>query len=112
MNKNFKVVQIHGLSGLLLLGFVLAGLICGFMLFPIWVIMTCWNELSVNVFGGPVINYYQASLLWIFLALCAYLILRNSISVKIQGSDPVDQEEIEKIIEENINEAKKSEDKK
>lgn len=102
MNKNFKIVQLHGLSGLLLLGFIMAGLICGFVLFPIWIIMFGWNEISGSVFNGPIITYYQASLLWIFLALCAYLILRNSISVKIQKTEDVDEEEIEKIIEENL----------
>jgi len=104
MNKNFKVIQIHGLSGLLLLGFIVVGLFCGFILFPIWIIMIGWNEVSVSMFSGPVINYYQASLLWLFLALSSYLILRNSISVKIQKPDDSEQEELDKIIEEGITE--------
>ncbi len=109
MNKNFKIVQIHGLSGLLLVGFIVIGLICGFVLFPIWIIMTGWNEISVNILGWPVINYYQASLLWIFLALCSYLVLRNSVSIKIEKNDSVDEEEIEKIIEKNIAETEEME---
>ncbi len=109
MNKNFKVVQIQGLSGLLLLGFVVVGIICGFVLFPIWIIMVGWNELSVSVFSGPAINYYQASLLWIFLVLSAYLLLRNSISVKVEKPDSVDDSEIEKIINENIETTEKNE---
>ena len=103
MNKNFKVVQIHGLSGLLMLGFVAVGLFCGFVLFPIWVIMTGWNELVGNILSGPIINYYQASLLWIFLALCSYLVLRNSISIKFhKADDDLDEEDIDEIIEDKF----------
>ncbi len=101
MNKNLKIFQLHGLSGLLLLGFIIVGLFCGFILFPVWVIMIGWNEIAANIFSGPVINYYQASLLWIFLALCSYLILRNSISIKICKTDDTDdEEEINKILQE------------
>ncbi|HSA06715.1 MAG TPA: hypothetical protein P5556_06015 [Candidatus Gastranaerophilales bacterium] len=106
MNKNFKVFQLHGLSGLLLLGFTIAGLFCGFVLSPIWVIMIGWNELVSNIFNGPAINYYQASLLWIFLALCSYLILKNSISIKIHSADDADSDEITGIITEKIVEEK------
>jgi len=103
MNKNFKVFQLHGLSGLFLLGFLAVGLFCGFVLFPIWVIMIGWNELVGNMFSGPVINYYQAFLLWIFFALCAYLALRNSISIKVQKSDYDDiDKDIEDVVENKI----------
>ena len=99
MNKNFKIFQVHGLSGLLVFGFIMAGVFCGFVLFPVWVLMTGWNELVGNVFNGPVINYYQASLLWVFIALCFYLVLRNSISIKIHKTDHFDPEEINKVID-------------
>lgn len=103
MNKNFKVFQIHGLTGLLFVGIVFCGLFCGFVLFPVWVIMVGWNGIINTINNGPVINYYQASILWLFLVLCFYLILKNSITIKIQSSENLNEEEINKIIEEESN---------
>lgn len=110
MNKNFKVFQIHGISGLLFVGIVLACLFCGFVLFPIWVIMTGWNETIGGIYSGPVINYYQASLLWIFIAICFYLFLKNSIKIKIYKSDDIDDEEVTNIIEKEIIEEERKND--
>jgi hypothetical protein len=94
MNKDLKIVQLHGLAGLLLLGFIVAGIICGFVFFPIWVIMVGWNELVGSMLKMPVINYYQAFLLWVCLALCSFLILRNSVSIKVQDGDGNEEEEM------------------
>ena len=95
MNKNFKIFKIHGLSGLFFLGVLLVGGFCGFVLFPIWVIMIGWNELVGNIFRGPLIDYCQAFLLWSFFAICSYLALRNCISIKVQQADMLDEESID-----------------
>ncbi|OGI00554.1 MAG: hypothetical protein A2104_05525 [Candidatus Melainabacteria bacterium GWF2_32_7] len=100
MNKNFKVVQIHGLSGILILGFVLTGLVCGFVIFPIWVIMNAWNAVAGDILGGPFINYFQAFLLWLAVALMFYLVLKNSISIKIQKEECIDSRDIKDIVSE------------
>ncbi|OGI02023.1 MAG: hypothetical protein A2Y25_03985 [Candidatus Melainabacteria bacterium GWF2_37_15] len=100
MNKNFKVFQIHGLTGLLFVMLIMAGLCFGFILFPIWAIMMGWNGMIGNLYNGPLINYYQASLLWVFIALCVYLFLKNSITIKIHTSESLDEDNIKKIIEE------------
>lgn len=92
MNKNFKILQIHGLIGLLFIGIVLVGLFSGFVLFPIWAIMTGWNEIVTSIHGGPSINYCQASLLWTFTVICFYLVLKNSISIKFHNSETLDEE--------------------
>ena len=98
MNKNFKVVEINGLSGLLILGFVATGLFCGFILFPIWVVMMGWNNIVGAIFNGPNINYFQASLLWSAFILIFYLLLRNSISIKIQKEEALNHKDIKDII--------------
>ena len=106
MNKNdFKVFQLHGLSGLLFFGIVISGLFCGFVLFPIWMIMTGWNSMLATAYNLPVINHYQASLLWVFIVLCCYLVMKNSISIKIHKSEYDDEETINRIIEEERNES-------
>ena len=103
MNKNFKVFQIHGLTGLLFIAVIMAGLFFGFILFPIWAIMMGWNGTVGNIYNGPLINYYQASLLWGFISLCVYLFLKNSITIKIHTSDNLDEDNVKKLIEEENN---------
>jgi len=100
MNKNFKVIQISGLSGILLVGIVFTGLFCGFMLFPIWVVMMGWNAVVANTFHGPAINYIQAALLWTAIILSLYILLKNSISIRIQKEDNFEQRDIKDIINE------------
>lgn len=109
MNKNFKVIQIQGLSGLLIFGFVLTGIFCGFVIFPIWVIMNAWNAVIGDILKGPVINYFQAALLWLAAALSLYLTLKNSISIKIQKEEYVDPSKIIGEIKEEVEEAEKEE---
>ncbi|MDD3012444.1 MAG: hypothetical protein PHC34_01930, partial [Candidatus Gastranaerophilales bacterium] len=91
MNKNFKIIQISGLSGILLVGIVFTGIFCGFMLFPIWIVMMGWNAVIANSLHAPVINYIQAALLWSAIILTLYILLRNSISFKIQKEDGFEQ---------------------
>jgi hypothetical protein len=99
MNKNFKIFQIHGLSGLLLIGFAITGVFCGFIMFPVWAIMVGWNEVIANIFKGPSINYLQASLLWSIVIITVYLALKNSVSIKIHTIDKeMDDLEINKFI--------------
>jgi len=100
MNKNFKVIQISGLSGILLVGIIFTGIFCGFMLFPIWVVMMGWNAVVTSTFSGPSINYLQAALLWTAIILTLYILLRNSISIKIQKENGFEQKDIKDIITE------------
>ena len=98
MNKNFKVIQIKGLFGLLLFVFVLSGLIFGFALFPIWLIMSIWNYIIPEYIGIAEINYFQSSLLWLAITLSLYAIAKNSISIKIQKENSFDSSEIEEMV--------------
>jgi len=109
MNKNFKIFQIHGLSGLLLIGFALTGLFCGFVLFPVWAVMIAWNNIVFSIYHGPSINYIQASMLWAIVIICVYLTLKNSISVKIHTvSKEMDDTEINEFAN-NIEETEQNE---
>ncbi|MFH0702193.1 MAG: hypothetical protein V2B14_01470 [bacterium] len=100
MNKNFKIFQIQGLSGLLILTFIFIGLFGGFIVFPVWAIMTGWNILIANTLNVPIINYFQAALLWLALLLLFYLIFRNSFLIKIQKDEIFDNRDIKDIIKE------------
>ena len=100
MNKNFKIVQISGLSGILLVGILFTGIFCGFMLFPVWLVMMGWNAVIASSFNAPIINYLQAALLWSAIVIVFYILLRNSISIKIQKDDGIEQRDIKDIISE------------
>jgi len=116
MNKNFKIFQLNGLSGLLILGFILTGVFFGFVVFPIWAVMLGWNSFVGEMLGGPVINYIQASLLWLAFILVFYLMFRNNILIKIQKEDISDYKDINEIINEiktkDINNSPKNTDVK
>lgn len=100
MNKNFKIIQISGLSGILLVGIIFTGVFCGFILFPIWMVMMGWNAIVANTLIGPSINYLQAALLWTAIILSLYIILKNSISIRIQKGDGFEQKDIKDIVNE------------
>ena len=101
MNKNFKVFQIHGLSGLLVVGFISTCMFCGFIIFPVWAVMTGWNQIIANNFQGPLINYFQAALLWAIVIISVYLTFKNSISIKVHTSnEEMHDNEIKEIMNE------------
>lgn len=78
------------------MGLVFTCLFFGFVIFPIFAITTGWNQLIVNYFQLPVINNFQASLLWAMTAILLYLALKNSISFKVHSSE-------EELTEDEIN---------
>lgn len=99
MNKNLKVFEVHGLSGLLLLGFLFTGLFCGFVLFPIWVVMIAWNEIIGHIFNGPSINYIQASMLWSIVMISVYLTFKNSVAIKVHtAGQNLNEDEIKEFV--------------
>ena len=100
MNKNFKIFQINGFTGLLFLGFILTCLFSGFVIFPVWLVALGWNEFIVH-FGLPAINYFQASLLWSIVLILVYLSLRSSVHIKVHSSEEeLSESEINEIINE------------
>ena len=72
MKKNFKVITINGIRGILAVIFIALGLIAGFVISPAWVCMTVWNHYlsDSNIVGT--MNIYQGILLWTIIALTLY----------------------------------------
>lgn len=93
------MVQINGLSGLCMVGFAVLGLISGFVLSPMWLIMKLWNACSSQM-GVPEINFFQAGLLWFAVCLAVYMSFKGSISVKVHKAEPVPARELRKAITE------------
>ncbi|MFA6990091.1 MAG: hypothetical protein WC197_08495 [Candidatus Gastranaerophilaceae bacterium] len=98
MNKQFKVIQLNGFSGLFLIIFIFVGIFFGFILFPVKVLMFGWNSVVNEMLKWPSINYFQAALLWGFIVLSFYTVIKKSISIKIQQGDELTDIEIKKIV--------------
>jgi hypothetical protein len=92
MNKNFKIIQISGFSGLLIIGFVLFCLFCGFIGFPVWFLTNSWNYLVAGVFSGPAMNVWQGALLWSIVCLSVYICAKDTFSIKIAADEEIMQD--------------------
>ena len=117
MNKNFKIIQISGLSGLLVIAFVAFCLFCGLIGFPIWFLTNVWNYTIAGMFGGPVMNLLQGTLLWGIICISAYICARDNFSIKIAADEEIIQDpEMLKMLaeskEKEIKEIKEKEETK
>ncbi len=72
MNKNFKVITINGIRGIITLIFIALGLIAGFIISPGWVCMKCWNYFFEQSNTVGIMNIYQGIMLWAIIALSLY----------------------------------------
>lgn len=99
MNKNFKVITINGLRGILAAIFVVFGLIAGFVISPGWVCMKIWNYLFEQSGVVSVMNLFQGVMLWAIIALSLYA-LNNKRALIGFGSYPsLTPEQIKNIME-------------
>ena len=72
MNKNFKVITINGIRGILAAIFIVIGLIEGFIISPGWVCMHLWNYIFEDSNTVALMNIYQGIMLWAIIALSLY----------------------------------------
>ena len=72
MNKNFKVITINGIRGVLVAIFIVLGLIAGFIISPGWVCMHIWNYIFEDSNTVALMNIYQGIMLWTIIALSLY----------------------------------------
>ena len=72
MNKNFKVITINGMRGVLAAIFIVLGLIAGFIISPGWVCMHLWNHIFEDSNTVALMNIYQGIMLWAIIALSLY----------------------------------------
>lgn len=87
MNKNYRVITIHGVRGVIAVIFVVLGLISGFIVSPGWVCMKFWNKFISESGIVSSMNIYQGIILWAIIALSLYA-LNNNKSIIGFGSYP------------------------
>jgi len=114
MNRKFKVIQLDGFSGLLLLLLVL-GVVGSFAVLPVYAVKFFWNEFVNLYFDAPQIRLAQAALLWFAVLSLMYGYLKKRIQFKFINAAnfgdndirPVDYDKfIEKIKKEQQNDEK------
>ena len=64
MKRNFNVIQINGIKGILLAVFLLGCLVAGFLTFPGWLCMNIWNYISGYFVDMPKMQLVHGVLLW------------------------------------------------
>ncbi|MCD7879335.1 MAG: hypothetical protein LUG16_05315 [Candidatus Gastranaerophilales bacterium] len=72
MNKNYRVITINGIRGILTVVFIVFGLIAGFVVSPGWVCMKLWNWCFEQTNYLVFMNLYQGIMLWAIIALSLY----------------------------------------
>ena len=72
MNKNFKVITINGIRGIITLVFIVIGLIAGFIISPGWACMKIWNHVFENSNTISTMNLFEGIILWAIIALVLY----------------------------------------
>lgn len=76
MKKNLNVIQINGIRGLIMAGFIVTCLIAGFAVFPGLVCMHLWNLCASFAENLPSIGLFQGLLLW-GIMVAAYFTFRK-----------------------------------
>ncbi len=113
MKKNFKVIQLNGMSGIILAIIAVVVVVGSFVAFPVYGIKFLWNTTISDYFGIRTIRLSQASLLWFAALSVLYGYLKSRIHFKFVNAgqitenklNSVDYEKfLEKIKEEEENE--------
>lgn len=98
MNKNFKVITINGIRGIIAVVFIIFGLIAGFIVSPGWLCMKLWNycfEYS-NVVSN--MNIYQGIMLWAAIVLSLYALNNKKPLIGFGTYQGLSPEQIREII--------------
>ena len=96
MKRNAKIIQIHGLRGIVMAMFIVTCLIAGFVIFPGFVAMNIWNHFATFI---PQLNIYQGVLLWSIVALVGFIVNKQSFSVSFASPKELNEEEMNMLME-------------
>ena len=97
MKKNFNIIQINGIKGLIYLAFIGCCLAAGFGWFPGWVSMKLWNLASLYSGKIPTIGIFQGILLWGIIAASYFTFRKDKLVVCMRASDGLSEEELKSV---------------
>ncbi len=107
MNKNFRVITINGIRGMLMAIFLVLGLIAGFIISPGWLCMTLWNNYAAETLSLANMNLIQGIMLWAIIALSLYALNNRHMLIGFGSYQGLTPEQMSDV----MNRAKASEDR-
>ncbi len=99
MKKNFNVIQINGIKGLIMAGGIVACLFAGFVIFPGMVMKTVWNFISSNIGIIPQIATLQGVLLWGIVVVSYFAFRRKGFMVEFKSADDLSRDEMDEVMQ-------------
>lgn len=97
MKKNFNVIQIKGVRGIILAVFIVTCLAAGFIVFPGWLSMHVWNIISSYTLNVPTIGLFQGVLLWGIIAASYFIFRKEKVVVCMRGQEGLSEEELKAV---------------
>ena len=97
MKKNINVIQIKGIRGLILAGFVVCCLIAGFVAFPGWLGMQIWNYTSSYFNNLPAIGLFQGILLWGIIIASYFTFRKERVVLCMMAPQGLSDEELKAV---------------
>ncbi len=98
MNKNYKVVTINGIRGIIALIFIVLGLIAGFIISPGWVCMKIWNYIFESSDTVSLMNLFQGIMMWAIIALSLYALNNRRALIGFNSFSGLTPEQIRDIM--------------
>ena len=98
--KGFRVIQINGMSGLIMAIAIVLIIIGIVFVVPTYGIKFFWNTQIHTRTMLPSISFMQATLLWIAGALIISMFFKNRIRFKFKDVTNLSPEEYKKLVEE------------
>ena len=99
MKKNFNVIQINGIKGLIMAGGIVACLFAGFVMFPGMVMKTVWNFISSSIVIIPQIATLQGVLLWGIVVVSYFAFRRKGFMVEFKSADDLSRDEMDEVMQ-------------
>lgn len=99
MKKNFNVIQINGIKGLIMAGGIVACLFAGFIMFPGMVMKTVWNIISSSIGIIPQIATLQGVLLWGIVVVSYFAFRRKGFMVEFKSADDLSRDEMDEVMQ-------------
>lgn len=91
MKNKCTVIQIDGLRGILIVGFIIMCAAAGFIIFPAWCCQHGWNFIAGFVDGMPLMELKHGALLWLIIALISYVTFFGKFKVAFVSAKDDDQ---------------------
>ena len=97
MKKNFNVIQVKGIRGLVIIGMIACCLFAGFVVFPGWVAMNLWNFIAKYFVQVPTIGLIQGILLWGIIIASYFTFRKERLVVCMKTPQGLSDEELKAV---------------